>query len=119
MNSVRGIGGGIHGSELQIFTVSLEGATFYLRRSQVRPVFSGPQLPVPGNLWDPQEPARRYFSESAPALAHWLSCALVIPETPIAPTIFPSTTSGMPPSDGTTPGKPRVRRFSPPFARAS
>ena len=25
------------------------------------------------------------MSESAPALAHWLSCALVIPETPIAP----------------------------------
>src|SRR6266576_3336147 len=44
-----------------------------------------------------------YFMASAPALAHWPSCALEPPETPMAPTIFPSMTSGMPPSTGTAP----------------
>src|ERR1039457_3680707 len=62
---------------------------------------------------------RAYLKLSAPALAHWLSCALVMPETPIAPTILPSLTSGIPPSAATTPGNVRMRRFSPPVASAS
>lgn len=35
-----------------------------------------------------------YFSASAPIFAHWSSCALVPPDIPIAPTIFPSITIG-------------------------
>jgi len=60
-----------------------------------------------------------YFTRSAPALAHCASCALVAPETPMAPTIFPSSTRGIPPSIATTPFNVRIRSPSPPAATAS
>ena len=37
-----------------------------------------------------------HFTESAPTRAHYPSCALVPPETPIAPTTFPSMRIGTP-----------------------
>src|SRR6266702_245032 len=60
-----------------------------------------------------------YFIVSAPALAHCASCALVAPLTPIAPTIFPSVTRGIPPSTGTTPCSRSILTESPPAASAS
>src|SRR4051812_4546097 len=51
---------------------------------------------------------QRRASASTPAWAHTPSCCEVTPLTPIAPTILPSTSSGMPPSSGRTPGMPRI-----------
>src|SRR6266516_4828810 len=39
-----------------------------------------------------------HLTASAPALATWASCAESAPDTPIEPTILPSTAMGMPPS---------------------
>ena len=59
------------------------------------------------------------FNPSAPAFAHWPSWKLAPPERPIAPMIFPSITRGTPPSTGTAPSRPSMRRPSPPPARTS
>src|SRR5262245_17571367 len=60
-----------------------------------------------------------YLTASAPALAHWPSWSLAPPDRPMAPTILPSTTSGMPPSTGIAPSRPRIRRPAPPPATMS
>ena len=60
-----------------------------------------------------------YSTAATPARAHWPSCGLVPPETPIAPTILPSTTIGIPPSTGTAPRIPSTRNPSPPAASVS
>ncbi len=60
-----------------------------------------------------------YFSAATPAAAIWPSCAEVTPETPMAPTIFPTTTSGRPPSIGRIPGVFKTRRPSPPAVTVS
>ena len=60
-----------------------------------------------------------YSNTATPARAHWPSCGLVPPETPIAPTILPSTTIGIPPSTGTAPLIPSTRNPSPPAASVS
>jgi len=60
-----------------------------------------------------------YLRAATPAAAIWPSCAEVTPETPMAPTIFPPTMSGMPPSIGRTPGAFKTRRPSPPAATVS
>ena len=44
---------------------------------------------------------------------------LVPPDAPIAPTIFPPETSGIPPSTGMAPSRARIRSPSPPAASAS
>jgi hypothetical protein len=62
---------------------------------------------------------RRYFSVSAPAFAATPSCCDVPPETPMAPTIFPSISSGSPPSIGAAPRRRKMRRPSPPAATPS
>ena len=56
---------------------------------------------------------------AAPARAHWPSCGLAPPQTPIAPTILPSMTIGTPPSTGTAPLSPSTRHPSPPVASMS
>src|SRR6267378_1239885 len=60
-----------------------------------------------------------YFSTASPAAAHWASCSPVAPEAPMAPTILPSMTIGKPPSSGTAPSSPSMRRPAPPPATAS
>src|SRR5215813_14448176 len=59
------------------------------------------------------------ISAFAPACAHTASLLLASPETPIAPMILPSTKMGIPPSTGTAPSRPRMRRPAPPAASAS
>ena len=63
-------------------------------------------------------PTRRgcaYFvNASAPAFATCASCSEVAPDTPTAPMILPSTTSGIPPSSGLAPLSFSSRRFGPP-----
>ena len=63
--------------------------------------------------------AEIYLKLSAAAFAHTPSWSLVSPETPIAPTILPSLTSGIPPSTGVAPSSPKTRRPAPPAASAS
>src|ERR1700682_4354037 len=58
-------------------------------------------------------------SASAPARAHRPSWSLAPPETPMAPAIRPSITSGMPPSMGIAPARASTRSPSPPAARTS
>src|SRR5262249_10556661 len=60
-----------------------------------------------------------YFIVFAPAWAHCPSCSLVPPEAPTAPTIFPPSIKGIPPSTGTAPGRPSIRRPTPPCATVS
>ncbi len=60
-----------------------------------------------------------FASASAPALATCASCADSAPETPIAPTILPSTTTGMPPSSGVIALSASSRMPAPPAAMAS
>jgi len=55
-----------------------------------------------------------YLAASAPAFATCPSCCAVAPETPIAPTIFPSTIMGSPPSNGAAPRSASVRSPIPP-----
>ena len=55
-----------------------------------------------------------YFNASAPALATCASCSEVAPDTPTAPTILPSTMSGIPPSSGLAPASLSSRRLAPP-----
>src|SRR5688572_5219496 len=43
---------------------------------------------------------RCYFTTATALVATWPSCWLVPPDTPMAPTSFPSITMGMPPSTG-------------------
>src|SRR5207249_3714689 len=57
-----------------------------------------------------------FLSATMAACAHWPSWALVPPETPIAPAIFPSISIGRPPSTGTAPSSPSTRNPSPPAA---
>src|ERR1700733_5827554 len=64
--------------------------------------------------------AKRYLaSASAPTLATWESCDDSAPETPMAPTILPSTTIGKPPSSGVMSFTARRRSPAPPAAMAS
>jgi hypothetical protein len=56
---------------------------------------------------------------SNPALATTPSCSALPPDTPIAPMILPSTTSGKPPSTALAPRSVNTRRPAPPPATAS
>src|SRR5687768_4383403 len=62
---------------------------------------------------------RAYFNAFTAACATTPSCWLVPPDAPIAPTIFPPDTSGIPPSTGMAPSRARIRSPSPPAASAS
>src|SRR5207302_1154283 len=58
-------------------------------------------------------------SAATPALAHCASCSERSPDTPMAPTSFPSTSSGRPPSTGMAPSRRNTRRPAPPFSTLS
>src|SRR5262249_33969973 len=87
--------------------------------------FTGYQRFVTGGPAVPRLPAIRpwrpsgYAVASPPAFAHCPSWGLEPPDSPIAPTIRSPTTIGTPPSTGTAPSRPRIRRPSGVAVRAS
>src|SRR5260370_19921043 len=62
----------------------------------------------------PRKEPRSYFNDSAPSLATCASCSEAAPDTPTAPTIFPSTTNGIPPSTRLAPASLSSHRLAPP-----
>src|SRR5688572_1854523 len=60
-----------------------------------------------------------YLRALTAACATTPSCWLVPPDAPLAPTIFPPDTSGIPPSTGMAPSIASIRSPSPPAANAS
>src|ERR1700735_1723173 len=71
------------------------------------------------NLASGAATTRYLVNASAPALATCASCEDSAPDTPIAPTIRPSTRMGMPPSSGVMSFTARRRRPAPPAGVAT
>src|SRR2546430_2393250 len=67
----------------------------------------------------PRRECAYFVNASAPALATCASCSDVAPDTPTAPTTFPSTRIGMPPSSGLAPLSLNSRRLEPPWPTRS
>src|SRR5262249_4358816 len=71
---------------------------------QVDRKLRSPSLTTGRPFAEPTRPlAHLLVSASAPSLATCASCSEAAPDTPTAPTIFPSTISGIPPSGGLAP----------------